>query len=101
MITALPYILVALTLLWLYANEQRRVRILPPRTAGWVAFAVVFFFIGLRGHLYSDFINYFPFYAQLPTLPHLDLSATQGYLFEPGFIVYSSIVKSLGIGYFG
>lgn len=101
MIMALPYILVTLTLLWLYANEQRRVRILPPRTAGWAAFAIIFLFIGLRGHLYSDFINYFPFYAQLPTLTHLDLSATQGYLFEPGFVVYSSLVKSLGIGYFG
>lgn len=101
MLTTLPYIVVAIALLWLYKCEQRRVKVLSPRTAGRVAFIVVFLFIGLRGHLYSDFINYYPFYEELPTITLLDSSAMNRYLFEPGFVIYSSLVKSLGIDYFG
>lgn len=97
---ALPYLLVTLTLLLLYLNEQRRLRLLSPRRAGWMAFILLLLFIGLRGHLYSDFINYYPFYNSLPDILHLDSSVMQRYLFEPGFVIYSSLIKSLGADYF-
>ena len=100
MINALPYILLSTALVWLYANESRRLRYLTPRAASWCAFILLFLFIGLRGHLYSDFINYFPFYESLPTIFHLNSSTMAHYLFEPGFVIYSSTIKSLGADYF-
>lgn len=100
MINALPYLILILILLWFYANERQSIRLLSPRAAGWSAFVLIFLFIGFRGHLYSDFINYFPFYEQLPTITRLDSSAMMSYLFEPGFVIYSSIIKSLGADYF-
>lgn len=101
MTTALPYIAVALALLWLYANERGQIKLLSPRKAGYAAFIVVFLFIGLRGHLYSDFINYLPFYDSLPTISHLNASQMAQWFFEPGFVIYSSLIKSLGFDYFG
>lgn len=100
MINALPYIALSIALLWLYANEKQRIRCLSPRAAGLCAFSLLFLFIGLRGHLYSDFINYFPFYESLPTISHLHSSTMAQYLFEPGFVIYSSVIKSLGADYF-
>ncbi len=100
MTNAFPYILVMLMLLWLYANERRSIRLLSPHMAEWSAFALIFLFIGFRGHLYSDFINYFPFYDQLPTISRLNSSAMMHYLFEPGFVIYASLIKSLGADYF-
>lgn len=101
MATPLPYITVALLLLWLYMNEQRHLHILSPRTAGVAAFFVMWLFIGFRGHLYSDFISYYPFYEGLPTLRQLNLGTLSHYLFEPGFVIYSSLIKSIGLDYFG
>ena len=115
--TALPYIAVALLLLWLYKREQQqlqrpqqRLNTLSPeengghrvsRSAANAAFIIVWLFIGFRGHLYSDFINYYPFYEDLPTINRLTSASFTRYMFEPGFVIYSSVVKSLGFDYFG
>ena len=117
MVTALPYIAVALLLLWLYKREQQqlqrpqqRLNTLSPegngghrvsRSAANAAFIIVWLFIGFRGHLYSDFINYYPFYEDLPTINRLTAASFTRYMFEPGFVIYSSVVKSLGFDYFG
>lgn len=98
---SLPYLFISIILLLLYMNERRSIHLLSPRIAERIAFAVMFLFIGLRGHLYSDFINYFPFYNSLPDLFHLKPSTFRQHLFEPGFIIYSSIIKALGFDYFG
>lgn len=57
-------------------------------------------FIGLRGHIMSDFIIYYPFYNE--TCPSLLIlfDAWPASLFEPGYVLYASIVKTLGFDYF-
>lgn len=98
---SIPYLIVAAVLVLLYLCECRQTTWLSKRATGGVAFVVMLLFIGLRGHLYSDFINYYPFYNSLPDIFHLSTSTFRRYLFEPGFVVYSSLIKSLGAGYFG
>ena len=98
---AIPYLIVATILLLLYLCERQRIKLLSPPSAGWIAFVVMLLFVGLRGHLYSDFINYYPFYNALPDIGHLNIGTFKRYLFEPGFIVYSSLIKSIGVDYFG
>lgn len=103
---SLPYIAIVATLLLLYWCEQKprgvpSARAKMSEAAGWAAFAVMLIFIGFRGHLYSDFINYYPFYNALPDIFHLNTSFLRRYLFEPEFVVYSSLIKSLGFDYFG
>lgn len=98
---AIPYLIVATILLLLYLCERQRIKLLSPPSAGWIAFVVMLLFVGLRGHLYSDFINYYPFYNALPDIGHLNIGTFKRYLFEPGFVIYSSLIKSLGVDYFG
>ena len=70
-------------------------------------FAVMIVFIGLRGFIYTDWENYYPFYASAPTL--LDGTnaiarfITKGLyatLFAKGFLVLSIIIKTISDNYF-
>ena len=98
---AIPYLFIAFVLFLLYLCERRRITLLSKRAAGRIAFFILLLFIGLRGHLYSDFINYYTFYNSLPNIFKLNARFFERYLFEPGFVIYSSLIKSFGVNYFG
>lgn len=97
---SIPYILLALTLLFLYYNESKRIHMVPPSVAVKLAFVILLVFMGLRGHIYSDFISYYPFYEDLPNIFNLK-GRLYDYNFEPGFVIYSSLVKTIMPNYFG
>ena len=57
------------------------------------------FFIGLRGYIYTDWINYYKMYDALPTiwdkkLPIFFHNSPYKSL-ESGFLIYSILIKSL------
>lgn len=57
------------------------------------------FFFGLRGYVSTDFYLYYPFFENLPTLWSGKNIFISDY-YEPGFVVYSSIIKSVFNDYF-
>lgn len=67
------------------------------KAAVFTAYAILLWFIGLRGHMYSDFIVYYPLFEELPAISDLEVG---DYLMEPGFIIYSSLIKTIFPNYF-
>jgi len=57
------------------------------------------FFIGLRGYIYTDWINYYRMYDALPTIWDKSLSMffhkSPYKSLESGFLIYSIVIKSL------
>lgn len=96
---ALPYLIVAGLLTFFYFGECGRIKNLSPRQSINCAYLLMLVFIGLRGFILTDYINYFSLYQGLPTITNLKFSGYEK--LEPGFILYSSIIKTLGFNYFG
>lgn len=98
---SLPYLIVLFLLFILYLGEQRKIKYVKPKYAIWAAFLLILVFIGLRGHIMSDFILYYPRYNHLPTLDTFFNNFTGMYAVEPAFFIYSSFIKTLGFDYYG
>lgn len=57
--------------------------------------------IGLRGHIYSDWSSYYPAFQNLPTFWNGNIKNTLIISdWEPGFLIYSIIIKSIFPNYF-
>ena len=95
-----PYLFVAFVLFILFLSENKKIPLFSAKVSRNVAFVLMLGFIGLRGHLYSDFISYYPFFEQLPTIGSLSWNNLNIEGFESGFVVYSSLVKTLFPNYF-
>lgn len=50
-------------------------------------------FLGLRGFLYTDFINYYPYFNKLAGF--FSHSLIDEMIYEPGFVIYSKIIKTI------
>lgn len=99
---AIPYIIITIVLFFLYQCECKKIRCgISISSARRISFVVLLLFIGCRGHIYSDFISYYPFYKKLPDIFNITKYTFTDILFEPGFIVYSSIIKTIIPDYFG
>lgn len=72
----------------------------------YVFFAVLIIFIGLRGFIFTDWKNYYPFYETVPSLFEgktavLDFITKSRYaVFEKGFSLFSILVKTISGNYF-
>lgn len=97
---SLPYLAVFLILLFLAFNEIGRLHVVSKKNSRIIAFLLMLFFIGLRGHLMTDFISYYPFFEHLPIITELSISDLDKLRFEPGFVIYSSIVKTIFPDYY-
>ncbi|KAA6340149.1 hypothetical protein EZS27_011973 [termite gut metagenome] len=58
------------------------------------------FFLGLRGYIHTDWLNYYNFFNELSTLWELRNSDYITSNFEVGFQIYSIIIKSICPNYF-
>ena len=92
---AIPYVIVFFILSYLYVKERKGNKSAPK-----VAFFILLLFIGLRGHVYSDYVSYYPFFEELPTVFELDFEKLYVGGYEFGFVFYSSIIKTLFPNYF-
>lgn len=91
----IPYVVVFLFLCYFFYRER-----LGDINAKWKAFFLLLFFIGLRGFVASDYINYYPFFQNLPTILDLQFEGLYNGEFEFGFILYSSLIKTIFPNYF-
>lgn len=63
------------------------------------AYLILVIFLGLRGYVYTDFVNYKPFFDLLEGFQNLpEVLLIKGW--EPGFVVYSALCKLLVPNYF-
>ena len=65
-----------------------------------IAFVLLLIFLGLRGFIQTDWISYYTLFERLPVLNEFTLSTFEDYYMEPGFILYSIIIKSVFPNYF-
>lgn len=98
---SIPYLIITIILLFLYLNEQRKITLFSVANARLAAYVVMLGFIGLRGHIYSDFINYYIYFEDLPNIFNLTPDSFTEWYFEPGFTLYSSFIKTIIPNYYG
>ena len=91
-----PYIILYITLLFLFFCEIGYIRLIKTSKAILIANGLIVFFIGLRGFVMTDFVYYYSFYNNLPNIFNLKLYDFQ---YEPGFILYSSLIKTFSSDY--
>jgi len=94
-IYSLPYVAMIFILFLLKAYGQKSFKI-----ALYLTVVVLLLFIGLRGHIYTDYTSYYPFFQDLPSIPDLTLSGFYNEKFESGFIIYTSLIKTIIPNYF-
>lgn len=95
----IPYLLLSGILYFLYLNEAGKIKFFTSTTSIWIAYIILWIFIGLRGHIMSDFIIYYGYFNNCPNLFNLGDLNFKG-LFEPGFILYTAIFKTFSTNYF-
>lgn len=92
---SLPYYIVFLFLFSLAISVNNKPRV-QQRDKLRLSFILLIIFIGLRGYVYSDWISYLAFFEEVPFLFDLQLfDLTERFIFEPGFIIYTSCIKSI------
>lgn len=101
-IYSIPYLLFYLILIILFFKANERIINFRSYTdLKWITLLALFLFIGLRGHIYSDWYSYYPKFESLPTMWD---TAWWNSVFdkemEPGFILYTIIIKSFFPNYF-
>lgn len=89
-IYSIPYCILLGILVYLYWREQNH-----DLTAGRKAFFFLLIFIGLRGFVASDYINYYTFFQELPTVFDLQFESLYDDGVEFGFVLYSSLIKTI------
>ena len=92
---AIPYLIVLFIVSYAWGVEQKS-----SLNASIIILIVLIIFLGLRGHLFTDYISYYPFFNQLPTLGDLTDRRIDQISFEPGFVIYASLIKTLYPDYF-
>lgn len=76
-----------------YIYEKRRKQLLN------YAYLILLLFLGFRGYVYTDFVNYKPFFDMLEGFSNLpEVLIFKGW--EPGFVVYSALCKLIIPNYF-
>ncbi len=104
---AIPYAIVFILMLFLYLLERKGQRIrnndinkgtIIINRARYSALFVLLIFIGLRGHIYTDCIEYYRFFEDVPLIwkVHVDDYTTM----EPGFVIYTSLFKTIIPNYY-
>lgn len=92
---SIPYILVGFLLFILYLLEKRaKYNNKSTKKYNYIALILLIVFIGLRGHVYTDFINYYPFYKQIPPIYELSINNITTNV-EIGYYIYTSLLKAI------
>ena len=98
---SIPYIVVILILFMLAYFEDKSRHIKQQKKYIYIAEFILIIFFGLRGFIQSDFQNYYPWFEYLPTLWSLeDFGNVFVENYEPGFVLFSILCKSISSNYF-
>ncbi len=93
------YLVLTALLFILYLGEKGRIHGLKSKSSVWAAYILMWFFVGLRGHMMTDFMVYWYFFKECPDLFHLGLEIFHNRI-EGGFFIYTSIFKLFCDNYF-
>lgn len=97
---SIPYVVVILILFSLANAEGRTDDDIRKGKLVNTASVILILFFGLRGFIQSDFQNYYPWFEELPTLWERNFSQAFEDSYEPGFVLYSILCKSIFPNYF-
>lgn len=92
---SIPYVIVGLFALGLSVYAQKKPK---NQVTFYFLSIILLFFLGFRGYILTDFMNYRPFFNNLNSISHL--TSDELLRFEPGFVIYSSLLKSIINDYF-
>ena len=100
----LAYLIVLMFVEFRFINQQKNIR-----NVRWATIIGFLFFFGLRGFVYTDWVNYHYYYQQLSTIwqggllsvfsPQF-LAPDTAVSIDFGFTLFSVLIKSLGANYF-
>lgn len=95
---AIPYLILLFFLFIMYGYEQNK----SPNKSIVLSLVgiVLLWFIGLRGHIQTDFINYYPLFERMPSIYNSGFLNLKDELIEPGYLLYSIIIKSICPSYY-
>lgn len=98
---SVPYVIVILSLFYLAFLENRTTSVNKKNKLIRIASIILILFFGLRGFIQSDFQNYYPWFETLPTLLNYN-DFTKAFVenYEPGFVLFSILCKSVFPNYF-
>ena len=99
MTNSIPYLIFTAIIAVLYFGELGRLKGVSKSVSINLAYLVALIFIGLRGHVMTDYVNYVPTFSRIPNITSLSFKGFDA--LEPGFVLYTSLIKSLGFNYFG
>ncbi|MGB4448596.1 MAG: EpsG family protein [Cloacibacterium sp.] len=98
---SIPYVIVLLLLFFCSILEQKNIKgFVSKKTLRNFSFLIVLIFFGLRGFVASDWISYFQFFSDVPPIGNELLGYFKIVSFEPGFVIFSSIIKTFSDNYF-
>ncbi|MCG6188441.1 EpsG family protein [Maribellus maritimus] len=99
---SIPYVIYMLFLIGCFYFEKKRLA--QGENAEDIRKVVLFsalVFIGLRGHVMTDYISYYPYFKEMPTFQNGKLTDFSRYgRIEFGFLYYTYFIKSIFRNYF-
>lgn len=96
---SIPYLIISIFLLLISKIEICKKSLRSKDNICIIIFIILLIFIGFRGFIYTDFVSYYPFYDDLFPLEYLVWNIQQFENFEIGFVVYSTIIKTVSSDY--
>lgn len=100
-LNSIPYVLFFIYLILLFVKERNS--FIEKKDTWGIQILValsVFLFIGFRGLIYTDWVNYYTAYQNFPSLENFNFDRIDDG-WEVGFIIYSVLLKTLGFDYWG
>lgn len=102
---SVPYAIVFLILLFLYFRERESLKKVnlqagensEVKAVRMTALILLLLFIGLRGFIYTDCIEYYRLFEEIPSIGRLHID---DYNMESGFIIYTSLFKTIIPNYY-
>lgn len=93
---SIPYIIFFSIILFFFFIESRNInKGKSDNPIQIIVFILLLIFIGLRGFVYSDWIAYYQVFEYLPTLWSSNQINFSDAMFEPGFLFFSILIKSI------
>ncbi|MDR6923462.1 MULTISPECIES: EpsG family protein [Chryseobacterium] len=97
---SIPYVFIFLILFACAILEQKNIdRIISRNKLRNFAFILVLLFFGLRGYVASDWISYTHLYRDIVPINQLSLKTFKTITYEPGFLVFTSLIKTFSDNY--
>lgn len=97
---SIPYVIIFLILLYLSYLEQRYNGNKTRKALRLITFFLLLCFFGLRGYVASDWYSYTFYFDYIKPITTISLKELLTTFYEPGFNLFTSIIKAISDNYF-